>query len=279
MAKSLALRWTVADGSLEEFEALRLSVWGAFRAFGPDAKYVVSVDGIPVATAKLRAGHMPRQCEFVALSSDLRPMLPSGSGEEWRVVSDRLFPDHYEVSLETDCILWSVPEALRDWMRDAGGRCLVAQDAGPGGRSADSRPLNGHLRGLPPGFDFKRAFETSLRKGQRLTSRADEDALHVDALTSHAPPVVVGLDDVSVCSPFPPHSQSFGRCGAHFCGLDARGLGSDLDEPRVEEAVKEHFHGVRRDLYERVGIKPMGARTAPFDVVVASLPDRSRLAG
>lgn len=38
----VGVRWTIGDVSDEGFEALRLSVWGAFRLFGEDAVYAVA---------------------------------------------------------------------------------------------------------------------------------------------------------------------------------------------------------------------------------------------
>ena len=41
--RPVGIRWTIGNVSTRGFEALRLSIWGAWKAFGPDAIYVVCV--------------------------------------------------------------------------------------------------------------------------------------------------------------------------------------------------------------------------------------------
>ena len=62
----LGVRWTTGDASARGFEALRLSLWGAFRLFGPNAEYVVCVNRIDAAEARARTGHVPDAVDWRA---------------------------------------------------------------------------------------------------------------------------------------------------------------------------------------------------------------------
>ena len=44
MTSPLAVRWTIGDVNPAGFEALRLSIWGACRLFGPEGQYAVCVN-------------------------------------------------------------------------------------------------------------------------------------------------------------------------------------------------------------------------------------------
>jgi hypothetical protein len=67
----LCLPWTIGDVSPAGFEALRLSVHGARRLFGPQTEYVVCVNGLAPHEARRRTG----ECRREWLGSRRRPRL------------------------------------------------------------------------------------------------------------------------------------------------------------------------------------------------------------
>ncbi|NUP14178.1 MAG: hypothetical protein HOW73_49725 [Polyangiaceae bacterium] len=247
MSSSVAFRWNIGDVSLEGYEALRLSVWGAFNTFGPRASYVIGVGTIPVETARLRIGTLPRECrlhaESLALPAFLEGHLSGPLAERvmWKL-APRMFPDRFEVMISNECILWSMPRAMRTWLESLEGGYLVAQNSRVG------------LRGLPPGVDPRSDLQSSLAKMVELPpSQLDEDALF-NALSWRKRPHLIDLEDVNVYSPST--LRRLGRCGSHFSGLNA-----SID-------ARAAWRIVRRDLHERVGIEPMGSATSAWGVLV-----------
>ena len=218
------------------FQALRLSILGAQRIFGPDAAYAVCVNSIPPATARARVGDAAELAEWH--SSDgripefLRDRLTNGlaEGVAWKFAPMRLYPDRYEIALDNDCVLWNMPQAIPQWLEQpaGGGRCVLAEDAAPAfgwfAPFCGPEPRNTGIRGLPPGFDLQAALEKMLQlaPGIRLAGEVDEQGLQVAALSRVGPPLVVTTDEVTICSPFPPHARHLGSCGAHFVGLNMR---------------------------------------------------------
>ncbi len=263
--RTLGVRWTVGDVSPEGFEALRLSVWGAWRAFGPGAGYVVCVNTVPLDRARALTGDLPPGVVWhdstAELPAFLRPHIDRAMAEGvgWKFAPLRLFPDRYELALDNDCVLWEVPRAVREWLQGDPRRCLIAQDVkrclgqfddlcGPGER-------NSGIRGLPPGFDLEAAMRSVLaRRPVVLSSELDEQGLQVVVVSLPGAPLVVTVDDVSICSPFPPHLPGLGRCGAHFVGLNARQLPWSLDGRPASEYVRDHWRRHLPALCERVGV-------------------------
>lgn len=43
------IRWTIGDVHPLGVEALRLSIWGAWKLFGPAAKYAVCANSVPLS--------------------------------------------------------------------------------------------------------------------------------------------------------------------------------------------------------------------------------------
>jgi hypothetical protein len=263
-AERLGVRWTIGDVSAEGFEALRLSIWGSYRAFGPDVARVICVDTVPVSVAKTRTGELPPGCAWRdttgELPRSLAPYLGAGmaEGAGWKLAPLRVFPDRHELSLDNDCILWSVPEGIECWL-EADSTCLLAEDVrasfGQFAPWCGRAPRNAGIRGLPPGFDLERAMVEILSEhGASLGSELDEQGLQVAAMTRDRVCHVVALDDVTICSPFPPHLLHLGRSGAHFCGLNARDLGWELEGRRASEYVRDHWRARRRELYASVGL-------------------------
>lgn len=232
---NLAVRWTIGNVSKRGFDALRLSILGAYRIFGPTAAYVVCVNSIPLTAAQARVGPVPRavtwrQADRCDVPAFLDAYLDGGlaEGVAWKFAPLRLAPDRFELALDNDCILWRMPDAIRNWV--AGGHpdaCVLAEDVVPAfGRFADlcaPFPRNTGIRGLPPGVDLARALrETLAVRAVRLTSELDEQGLQVAALSRSRPPLVVLSNEVTICSPFQPHVPQLGSCGAHFVGLNMK---------------------------------------------------------
>jgi len=263
--KAIALRWTIGDVSERGFEALRLAVWGAHRMFGARATYAVCVNSIPLAAAKRRAGALPDGCVWRDVTRDVPPSLSAhldgamAEGVAWKLAPPRLFADRHELCFDNDCVLWSLPEVIERWLDDDGGACLLAEDVrrayGRFAPDCGARACNAGIRGLPPGFDFAGALAAVLRaRPVRLTSELDEQGLQVAALSLGAAPFVVPLGDVTICSPFPPHLPDLGRCGAHFCGLNARDAAAQTGDLRAPDLLIGHWERHRPALYAKVGL-------------------------
>jgi len=263
-SSKLGVRWTIGDVSEQGFEALRLSVWGAWQVFGPQARYAICVNAISLADAIQRTGTLPVQVAWIKaddlLPRWLAPHLDRGMAEGvgWKFAPVRLFPDRYELALDNDCILWKAPGALQAALSSAQPRCVIAADMRACyGEFADlcgPEPRNSGIRGTPGGLDFERALRDLLQaKGCVLRSETDEQGLQVAALNLFGTDVVT-TDEVSICSPFPPHTRALGTCGAHFVGLNARDLGWKYYDRPASEVRREHWNEARPLLYERVAV-------------------------
>lgn len=267
MSAKLGVRWTVGDASPRGFEALRLSIWGAWRLFGPEADYVVSSNQITPEDAQARTGPVPAGIGWRPpgeIPDLLRRALDDGmaDGVAWKFAPLRLFPDRHELALDNDCILWAMPGVVREWLRsDADDLCLIAEDVRPGfGRFAElcgPEPRNSGIRGLPPRFDLGQAFLRVLSLcPARLESELDEQGLQVAAVSRGRTPLVVRLDEVTVCSPFHPHLPDLGRCGAHFVGLNLRHIPWDYYGRPADHWQAEHWARHLPALYRAVGLDP-----------------------
>ncbi len=261
----LGVRWTIGDVSAQGFEALRLSVWGARKVFGPEAALMVCVNSIPVDQARKLTGPVPaelkwRQATPAELPAFLQPHLDGGMAEGvgWKFAPLQIFPDHFELALDNDCILWELPSAIRAWLGKP-GRCLLAEDVrtclGQFAKFCGPEPRNSGIRGLPPGFDLEQAFRRILREhAVTLVSELDEQGLQTAAVSLDGAPLVVALEEVAICSPFPPHLPHLGRCGAHFVGLNAKQLPWSLEGRPAVDYIREHWQRHRPELYRKVGL-------------------------
>lgn len=260
----LAVRWTIGDVNPRGFAALRASAWGAWRLFGPGARYRVYVNTISVGDARARCGALPEAVEWGAARLPPPPWLAGAldagmaEGVAWKLLPPRAFPDDHELALDNDVVLWDVPGAVRDWLE---GRApfVLAEDVRPCfGRFAalcGDRPLNSGVRGLPPGFGFDGALRAALaRLPGPLCSELDEQGLQVAALRASGPIAVVGVDEVTICSPFPPHLPHLGRAGAHFVGLNTRRLGFRFEGRAAEDVRAEHWDAHLPEITRRVGL-------------------------
>ncbi|WP_230530902.1 hypothetical protein [Microvirga roseola] len=266
MKRPIGIRWTIGDVSLPGFEALRLSLWGARRVFGPDAQLLVCVNTVSVEEAQHRTGSVPDGVEWRIASADDMPGFlqhyldgSMAEGVAWKLAPLRLFPDRYEISLDNDCILWDMPEAIRAWLDESEPRCLIEADMklahGAFTDLTRPEPRNTGIRGLPPGYDLGAALLRVLeRHSVPLRSELDEQGLQVVALDLDREAHVVTTDEVTICSPFWPHQPYLGRTGAHFVGLNARNLPWSYYDRPATECVLENWQQHRAEMYGRVGL-------------------------
>ncbi len=262
--RPLGIRWTIGDVSDDGFEALQLSLWGAWRVFGEEASYAVAVNTIDVDDAQRRTGEVPAAVVWQAAGEvppALQQALDAGMAEgvAWKLAPLRLFEDRYELSLDNDCILWDVPEAMRRWLDEPEPRCLIAADdvLAHGAFTELTRPTprNTGIRGLPPGYDLGASLQAVLEtRNVSLSSELDEQGLQVVALDRPREAHVVSVEDVSLCSPLWPHRPSLGRCGAHFIGLNARSLPFDYYDRPASEWVRENWRQHLPTLRQHVGL-------------------------
>jgi hypothetical protein len=266
----LGVRWTIGDVTPLGFEALRLSLWGAYRIFGPDAEYAVYVNTIGCDRAKDLVGDYPADVAWHDVAKGVPPFLAArldpamAEGVAWKFAPLQAFPDRYELSLDNDCILWERPAAIDNWLTLGG--CLLAEDVkacfGRFASVCGDEPRNTGIRGLPPKFDLAACLGAALdRDPGPLVSELDEQGLQVAALSHHSP-WVVGTSDVCICSPFPPHVEDLGRCGAHFVGINRKRVGWSVNGRPAEELLIDNWWRHRRELHSRVGIEPRAAGMA-----------------
>jgi hypothetical protein len=266
-SRKTAIRWTIGDVSGPGFEALELSIRSARKLFGPRTKYVVCVNSIPLELARERAGDVSSEVEWLHsgthVPSWLQNRLDPGMAEgvAWKLAPVRLFPNHYEISFDNDVILWRVPDAMEQWLEAGNGEsCLMAEDAqrsfGQFSDYCNGRAINSGIRGVPPGFDLENRLQKRLREsGVILRSELDEQGLQA-AVLSQASLTLVSKEDVSICSPFPMHQQTLGRCGAHFVGLNQRNLPWQLEGRGAHEVIHERWRGFKANLAELVDSIP-----------------------
>jgi hypothetical protein len=262
-AGGVGIRWTVGDVSDRGFEALSLSIAGAWRIFGPAARYAVAVNGIAPEEARRRAGTVPDAVAWIACSrSDLparlRPHLDDGMAEgvAWKLAPLRLFPDRWELSLDNDCVLWDLPPAIARWLDGPPDRSLlIAADVramfGIFAEACGPEPRNTGIRGLPPGFDLEAALLDTVGDA-RLASELDEQGLQVAAFLRHGRVTTVPTEEVTIASPFHPHQDHLGRCGAHFVGLNLRTIPWDYYGRPAIEVEAEFWERMQPAVAERV---------------------------
>jgi hypothetical protein len=262
--RAIGIRWTIGDVSTLGFEALRLSLWGASRVFGSNARLAVCVNTVSVEDAQLHTGPVPDVVEWRTageIPDFLRHYLDGSMAEgvAWKLAPLRIFPDRYELSLDNDCILWELPGTMRAWLEEKVPGCLIAADVtrahGAFTHLTREEPRNTGIRGLPPGFDLGIALRTVLeRHPVLLRSELDEQGLQVVALDLQREAHVVSTNEVAICSPFWPHQPHLGRAGAHFVGLNSRQLPWTYYDRSATECVVENWRHHRAELYSRVGL-------------------------
>ncbi|RYD81950.1 MAG: hypothetical protein EOP84_10190 [Verrucomicrobiaceae bacterium] len=115
----VGVRWTIGDVHERGFEALQLSICGAWKLFGPDARYLVCFNRVSLDRALELTGKIPETVEWREINGEvpgfIRSHLDSGMAEGvgWKFAPIRVFPDLHELALDNDCILWEMPKAIR----------------------------------------------------------------------------------------------------------------------------------------------------------------------
>lgn len=257
----MGIRWTIGDASEAGWQALRLSVLGAWGVFGPEAAYVVCVNSCDAHRMRRALGKLPDEVAWIQVTGMNPRFLPFcdeglSEGTSWKFSPVRCFPDWYELALDNDCILWSCPAAVRAWL-SRHSNVLLAADVLPANGAFDDLTgpvaLNSGIRGFPPGFDYESRLIEILRNGGRILRRElDEQGLQVATLTQCGHCHVVSLEEVTICSPFPPHLFHLGSCGAHFVGLNARHLPWEFYGRPAIECRLEHWHTHLPEVERRV---------------------------
>lgn len=266
MPNPLCIRWTIGNVSPAGFEALALSILGARKLFGANALYAIGVNTIPVEEAKRRAGALPDWLRWIEIKFEpaefLAPSLDGGmaEGTGWKLIPPRLFPGMDELALDNDVILWRMPEALGCWLQGGRRGCVIAEDVAEGhGRFAalcGASPRNSGIRAIAASFDYADALRDVLADHPGpLSSELDEQGLQVAALSRGADPFVVTREEVSICSPFPPHQPELGRCGAHLVGLNAHDIPWKFYGRPAIEVRLEHWQKLRPRILERLGLR------------------------
>jgi hypothetical protein len=263
--RRIGIRWTIGNVSVEGFEALRLSIWGAVNVFGSTAAYAVCVNSVPLELAKRLTGTLPAGIAWMDVTGCLPEWIRSHLDQEmaegvgWKFAPVRIFPDRYEVALDNDCILWSMPAALRAVLTVEPDSCIIAEDVrccfGQFTDLCGSEPRNSGIRGTPAGFDLEAALRDTLhRRHCLLVSESDEQGLQVATLQGHGNLLAVHTSEVSICSPFPPHSPGLGTCGAHFVGLNSRNLPWEYQGRPASQVRREQWRKHLPALYQLVGL-------------------------
>lgn len=264
MNSRLGIRWTIGNPAPYGWEALRFSITGAWKLFGDSADYAVCLNALTIPRAQELAGELPCDVQWHDARYDLPdflwPHLANGiaEGAGWKFAPLRFFPDQPELSLDNDLILWALPHALREWLADPTANRVIAADVTPAlGKFQElCGPIarNSGIRGFPPGWDFGHALREVLSENPvLLESELDEQGLAIAALSRDGEPLVVNVNEVTICSPFAPHRPYLGTCGAHFVGLNARQLPWQLDGRPATDYLKEHWERHRGAVRERIG--------------------------
>jgi hypothetical protein len=190
-------------------------------------------------------------------------------GTAWKFIPFILDPGVAELAVDNDLVMWALPPAIEQWMSDPDRR-LIAADVMPAhgqfAAQCGPEPRNSGIRGTPAGFEYEAAIRGVLSENPvRLQSELDEQGLQIAAVSRGATPYVVPVEDVSICSPFPPHMPELGRCGAHFVGLNTRDLPWDFHGRPAREVRLEHWRQHRPELYRRVGLGAPSDRLEPAE--------------
>jgi hypothetical protein len=220
---------------------------------------------VPLAEAQKATGPLPENVQWRVVNHDdlpefLRPHVDPkmAQGVAWKLSPLQIYPDRYELALDNDCVLWDLPAAMRLWLDgEHGSHALFAEDVarclGQFDALCGPHARNSGIRGLPPGFDYASALRAVLNEHPVvMTSELDEQGLQAAALQRALPLLVVTTEDVSICSPFPPHQPELGRYGAHFVGQNAHFLPWSSEGRPALAHLSDHWGRHRNTLEERV---------------------------
>ncbi len=248
MTRRLCVRWTIGDLLPYGIEALRLSVWGAFRCFGDGARYVIGVHDVAPARAQALVRGLPDAVAWQRVDPSQLPswlrradVSPRFALRFAPVLLDREDRERAELRLDRGCVLFATPPTVAAWLDDPNPRaCALLADHG-------GEP-NTTLRGAGRGFDLEEALRETLREAPRaLRSREDAERLELDALSLLEPPRLV-----------PPREVDVTELGSHGVRLAPPLDGSAPSAPR-DRARWEH---TLAELHARLGV-PRPARSQP----------------
>jgi hypothetical protein len=203
-----------------------------------------------------RTGRMPFDVQWHQAESLIPWWLPAttdaafAEGVAWKLAPVRLFHKIHELSLDNDVILWRLPLELECWL-SAPDACLISQDVwgcfGAFAHLCGSEPRNSGIRGLPPDLDYEIVLHKVLNDcPASLAAEVDEQGFQVAALLRAGRALhVVRTEEVTICSPFPPHQQHLGTCGAHFVGLNTKFTRWMKDGRPGHEHLRDHWYAHR----------------------------------
>jgi hypothetical protein len=249
MTPRMCVRWTIGDVLPYGIEALRLSVWGAFRCFGATARYVIGVHDLAPSHARavthVMAGALPDAVAWDGVDSSLLPgwlrhadVSPRLAHRFAPVLIDR---ERAELRLDRRCVLFATPPTLAAWLDDPNPRaCALLADL-------DGEPTTG-LRGAGRGFDLEEALREVLREAPRaIHSREDAERLEVEALSLLEPPHLVSAREV----------------GGAVLGSHGVRLSPPLAPSSADERGHERWERTLAELRARLDVtRPTGARTS-----------------
>ena len=144
-------------------------------------------------------------------------------GVAWKFAPLRFFPDRWELSLDNDCILWEMPTAIRRWLQDGDNDlCVLEEDAKRclgqfATTSAARRPSTPAYGACRPASTWRPRCGRCSNGAPSCSARSwTNRALQAAALSLRKPPLLVSVEEVTICSPFWPHHPHLGPRGAHF---------------------------------------------------------------
>jgi hypothetical protein len=256
----LGIRWTIGNVNPEGFEALRLSITGAVKIFASTAVYLVCVNSISAEEARDWTGSLPVQVEWREVRREHLPRFLNfgagvAEGTGWKFCPLRAFTDLAELSIDNDCILWEMPRGMERWL-EAGRGCLIAEDVrghfGAFAPLCGTAPRNSGIRGITPEFPFEELLSGFMAQSPGLATEGDEQGLQVAAIHARGAPELVRVDEVTICSPFPPHLQALGSCGVHFVGLNTKQFNWSMDGENPADLTRENWRKLKPLVEEKV---------------------------
>jgi hypothetical protein len=225
----LTVKWTIGDVSDRGFEALALSIQGARKVFGNDARYLVCVNTIAPEAAQAKVGRSAQLAEWLDCTNLLPSWLPDyadqnmAEGVAWKFAGTQLSCNHHLLALDNDVILWRMPASVKMWLEDR-DTLLIAEDVrscyGKFAERCPEQARNSGMTGFPPGWNIEAGLKRMLHDIQ-LCSELDEQGLQVAMITVE-PHRVVGVEEVSISGYFRPHLLELGSCVAHFVGVNVK---------------------------------------------------------
>lgn len=240
-APRLCVRWTIGDVLPYGVEALRLSIWGAYRCFGRSARYAVCVHDVPLARARAVASPLPGVVDWHAVDAAALPrwLLRRDVSPRavYRFAPVLVDPTRAELLLDRRCVMFATPPSVAAWLEGPNPRATVVLDADDGTHGLA-------MRGAGVGFDLEEALREALRESPHpLRTREDAEQLELAALGLLEPPREVAAREVAIhalgthgvrLAP-PQDAEGRARWDRHVVALHDR-----LELPRAVRPVRSH---------------------------------------